>query len=308
MNLNAVKELLKNINQTEVSLIEVVQSDTKANFGPVVVVEIDNILAFNQFLKKIENIKSFSSEVGFFRKSEIANVFVNKIKLQKAHVNHCLEKQGILWFKIKMLLEIAEEFAPTIRENTIAIKLPDKSDFVDVAKSVSQIQKSMTQIIVHPDIGGYPQVDSFEHGSLWINICVGSAMAVSLVGSATWSAVVIQKKMTENKILEEVLKSKQLSNEHLSAVVEANKKELDNLLDIEAQHVYKECYKQIKDVDHELIIRIRESIKVFSELIEQGAEIHPALMAPEKASNLFPDFKAIGTVESKVKQIENKKN
>ena len=43
-----------------------------------------------------------------------------------------------------------------------------------------------------------------------------------------------------------------------------------------------------------------------AELIDRGAEIHPALMKPEEASNLFPSFEALNTVASKIPRLEDK--
>jgi hypothetical protein len=44
-------------------------------------------------------------------------------------------------------------------------------------------------------------------------------------------------------------------------------------------------------------------IKDLAGLIEKGAEIHPALTAPEDVKNLFPDFTKLELIESKQKLI-----
>jgi hypothetical protein len=55
-----------------------------------------------------------------------------------------------------------------------------------------------------------------------------------------------------------------------------------------------------------LILTCQQQRRPSKELIEKGAEVHPALMAPENVKNLYPDFKKLGSVESKIKQIAEK--
>ena len=72
------------------------------------------------------------------------------------------------------------------------------------------------------------------------------------------------------------------------------------MLNAEATHINSEHFQNNSP---ENIERIKNSIKIFSELIDKGAEIHPALIAPEQVSNLFPDIKNLLGLESKIKRI-----
>ncbi|WP_238582276.1 hypothetical protein, partial [Cellvibrio sp. OA-2007] len=51
-------------------------------------------------------------------------------------------------------------------------------------------------------------------------------------------------------------------------------------------------------------IRVESSIKTLAKLIQQGAEVHPSLMAPESVKNLFPDYKKIDSITSQIKRLE----
>lgn len=44
---------------------------------------------------------------------------------------------------------------------------------------------------------------------------------------------------------------------------------------------------------------------MLSNLIDKGAEIHPALNQPESVKNLYPKMDELQTLESKIKRIEN---
>jgi hypothetical protein len=81
------------------------------------------------------------------------------------------------------------------------------------------------------------------------------------------------------------------------------KKLLNGIVTAEAIHLEKEAYGE---ENPERLERIKHSIEMMQGLLEKGAEVHPALMAPEQVKNLFPDFHKLGSVESKIKQITEK--
>ena len=81
---------------------------------------------------------------------------------------------------------------------------------------------------------------------------------------------------------------------------------LDALVNAEATNLARTYYGE--DVEAEQIERVKYTIREFSEMIAKGAEIHPALQAPENVKNLFPDFNKILSIESKTKMISDGNN
>ena len=73
------------------------------------------------------------------------------------------------------------------------------------------------------------------------------------------------------------------------------------MIEAEARALYNESFE---GDDNEQIERLKLSIKMLSNLIEKGAEIHPALNQPEQVSNLFPDMKKLNSLESRIKKLE----
>jgi hypothetical protein len=76
------------------------------------------------------------------------------------------------------------------------------------------------------------------------------------------------------------------------------------VVEAEARHLERETFGE--EENPERLERIKHAIKSLQELIEKGAEIRPALLAPEQVTNLFPDFKKLHAVESHIKQISEK--
>ncbi|KAF0178855.1 MAG: hypothetical protein FD161_1614 [Limisphaerales bacterium] len=77
------------------------------------------------------------------------------------------------------------------------------------------------------------------------------------------------------------------------------------LVEGEAKNIAAEHLKG--EVSPETLERVKFSLREFSAMIEEGAEIHPALQAPESVKNLFPNFKDLMGIESRTKLIEDEK-
>jgi len=193
------------------------------------------------------------------------------------------------------------ELSGKTRENSVSIKLPNVNDFDDLAKTSNTFQTILTQSIINNEIKGQIKIDSVENGSIWLDIYLGSAPALALVGGLAWSAAVVFKKIQEGRIIEQHVKSLNIKNESLKEIKDAQKKAIDLMIDAEANQLYSENFKTADN--HEQIERLKHSIKLLSEQIDKGAEIHPALNAPENVTNLFPDMKHLELVESRIKKL-----
>lgn len=134
---------------------------------------------------------------------------------------------------------------------------------------------------------------------------MNSTIAVSLLGSLMWAGAVVYKKMQEGKVMEQYAREKKLQNDHKENLVNAHKLLTEMTIEVEAEILYKNYYDSA-EFDHEQFERLKLALKILSEEIAKGAEINPALTAPEQVTNLFPDMKNLPMIESKIKKIENK--
>ena len=80
---------------------------------------------------------------------------------------------------------------PDPTEDAIRIKLPDDADYHGVISDLSKIFKILEQALLDPstdDPEMVPKIrlDGWENGSFWIQVSLGSAYLVSLVGSIAW--------------------------------------------------------------------------------------------------------------------------
>lgn len=265
---------------------------------------ISKFSKLNQFRKALDLLDDtglFSNEIKLIRDSAIFTTAKDNLNLNST-------EGRLLKNQVDEIVKLTNALHNTISEisgesniDSISIKLPPINDFEDLAKVSSELHKILTQAIVNDEINGQVRIDSVENGSIWLDIYLGSAAAVSLVGSLSWAAAVIYKKVQEGKIFEEHAKSLSIKNDSLQEIQKKQKEALAIMIDAEARNLYDENFS---GNNNEQIERLKNSIKLLSNLIEKGAEVHPALNQPEKVKNLFPKMNQLQTVESKIKKLE----
>jgi hypothetical protein len=99
---------------------------------------------------------------------------------------------------------------PAPDETTIIVKLPEAKDLEEIIGFLSTLQRALAANVINSKINGQVAVKSWQPGSLWLDIYLGSAAAITLVGGMVWSAAVIRKKQTEVKVLEKIVDSMEI--------------------------------------------------------------------------------------------------
>ena len=168
---------------------------------------------------------------------------------------------------------------------------------------LEEIEQAITQVVVNETIGGEVKVSGWENGSFWLDIYLGSEAAVALIGSLAWSAAVVYKKIQEGRIFWQYVQSLKTKGKMLDEFEQAQKELIGKLIAAEARGVEDRTFPEH---DNERVERLKNAIKTFAELMERGAEIHPALNAPEDVKNAFPKMKELPTIQSQTKQLEDR--
>ena len=249
----------------------------------------------------LEESDLFKKETDSIRNSPV-------FKTAKDFINLNVQEGRALRPQLDELFRIASAVTQTIeqiggdtKEDSISIRLPDVSDFEDLSKFSADFHKILNQTIVNDQINGQVRIDSVENGSIWLDVYLGSAAAVSLIGGLAWASAVVYKKIQEGRLIEKHVESLGVKNASLKEIQLKQKEALDLMIDAEANNLYNENFE---GDNNEQIERLKLSIKMFSELIDKGAEIHPALNQPESVKNLYPKMENLQSLESKVKKLE----
>jgi hypothetical protein len=199
-----------------------------------------------------------------------------------------------------LLMILTELYNEKEDDSTIYVQLPKIKDLEDLSKKSKVLHNAISQSILDPSIKGTIKVRSYDVGSLWIILTVGSVMAVKLIGGLVWAAAVIRKKKMEFKSFEQHIKRLKIKTESMVDMKDAQKKQLEDSLEAEADNLVSQFYK---NGNAEKIERVKYSIKLISELMDKGVEIHPALNASKEVGNMFPDFSNIRLIESRIQEL-----
>lgn len=261
--------------------------------------EISNLKELRAIINDLDSINLFENVTKELLDSAIFTTSNDTIKVQPNENSIIVGKLNLLKSLIENFTEVLKSTVPEESADSINIKLPTINDFDELSKVSREIHVGLTQVIFNEEVDGQTRIISVENGSIWLNVLVGTT-AVTVIASLVWSAAVIYKKIQEGKLLEEQVRGLKVKNESLEDILKAQKAETNLMIQAEAEHVNSEHFKVNAP---ENIEKIKNSISIFAELIGKGAEIHPALVAPENVSNLFPDPTKLIGLESKIKRL-----
>jgi len=253
--------------------------------------KIGNLNDFKEFLNIVEILPFFHEHIELIKQTDIFSTSLNEIKVTESEYKKIHLSAMYLVQAADALSQVLSSILPEQKDNVISIKLPSSNDLPHIIKWLSDFEKSINQIITNKKIKGQLHINSWESGSFWVELVLGSQAAVSLVAGLAWSAAVISKKFKEGKLLEQHIKSLEIKNESMRDFLEKQKIATDLLIEQEVRHLQIEHFGS--DEDNEQFERLKLAAKTFAELIQKGAEVHPALSAPEQVQNAFPNYKNI---------------
>jgi hypothetical protein len=269
--------------------------------GQTTVTKLTGLNNIRSILNDIKSLNLFHSIVESLINSVIFTTANDQMTVQLQEGRDINSNLTLLKILCENFQNVLQSTVPEEDVNSINIKLPPVNDFDELSKVSREIHLGLTQVILNDEINGQTKIVSVENGSIWLNVFVG-ASAVSVIASLVWSAAVIYKKIQEGQLLAEQVRGLKVKNESLEDILKAQKAETDFMIQAEAEHISSEHFQENKPDN---IQRIKNSISTFAELIGKGAEIHPALVAPEKVSNLFPNPTNLLGLESKIKKLAN---
>lgn len=289
---------LKRTLQEVVSLLQWNAASQTRNNQPFL--DISSLTRVRSAINKLIELKLFENATSQLRNSVIYTTAADNITVQPAEGNEVLRIMNNLKDIVTNFYTTLSAVTPDENPNSVNIKLPDLTGFDQLSEYAKDFHQALTQILYNPQINGECKIVSVENGSIWLNVYVGSVAALTFLGGLAWAAAVVFKKIQEGRILQQQVESLKVKNESLKDIKDANEKQLAILVQSEAENLNNEYFQ---GNDNENIERLKNSVKLLAELLQKGAEIHPALQAPESVSNLFPDTKNLISLESKIKKL-----
>lgn len=206
--------------------------------------------------------------------------------------------------RVAVLKEFLKQVIQDEEENSIRIKLPPVKDFEDIAQVMNELKRAISIPIADEDAGEV-RIERSESGSIWLLVYLGAQKAMRLIAEISWAAIVIRNKKKEGDYINQQIEEYNLSNEQKKAIIEAQTKLINTLVEAEATNIHNRINGNENSLDNEAHQRLILSINTMQNLLERGAEIRPSLTAKEEIINLFPSTTNQQLIESKTKQLPN---
>lgn len=251
-------------------------------------------------LSKILEIPSFKKKYGEEFKKYLLDTSIRTFEAKNEY--YTIQNKLIsISESCKFYLENFNEMYPKSNETFISIKLPNTTDLKKLGEYYIKIDKALNQVINIENINGELKFSNVDIGSNWIDISVKTTVATSIIGAIIYAACLIRNENLKYNLMLEEYKKVQIQTSFLEEVAKANEKLINAYVDREVKNIINE-YELDKD-DKELPNRIKNTIKDFSEMINEGLEVHPAIEAAQSIKTEYPDFKNLEAITSKVKEI-----
>lgn len=268
---------------------------------------LTNLNRFKELINKIEEyeLDFYNDVIEKLYKSPIYSTTQNDISFSST------QEASKVYFNSKYILDslnslllVFSKILPTPNENELSIKFPTTQNLEDLLKDMSKIEKQLSIIVNDKEVNTHITLSKWEYGSYWIDIAIGTPFAISLIGSISWAAAHIASLIRKDKEHSLYLQKIETDAQMLNAIKEKQLLYLDKLYENEVLNI-QENYFNNKE-NNERNKKIKDTIKLFADIIQRGGEFQPSLISPKEMKESYPDFKNIEHIPSKVLQIPEK--
>lgn len=219
---------------------------------------------------------------------------------RKPRADSFVQEVSSLAFKAARLLAVLEEVIPLQGEETISFRLPDDLDLSRAAEMMVKLDKILSQAVVNKYVDGCVQLKSFDRGSCWMDLFLGSKMAVWLIENIVriyFNAKNRQKDLNAKLIfLDDVKAQVEMREQARKLIIDTVRRERD----ADLKSVLGEL-KVPENERNEYAGRVRNSLKDLGELLDQGLQVHPSLDPGVGQASLLPKS---GVLEHILKRVE----
>lgn len=189
--------------------------------------------------------------------------------------------------KIYVLNETLRELLPEQNVDSISIRLPDDINLRTAGQYLIDIEKILSQSLINEYIKGEVKLLSFDRGSEWIDIFLGSGLATSFFFGIVRFYYECKEREIQLRAKEDLVTDLHLQVEYREAIRNAILKKIEE----ENEKDFLDLLKTggIPESDHEQRKRIELSTSMLGKMLEAGLQVHPSLNAPNELTNILPD-------------------
>jgi hypothetical protein len=242
-------------------------------------------------VKKTEETGVLQTEVQRVLSSIVFETSLDSLVVDHSSYSALTSSLSTLRERSISLFDALQDLIQDDSQETVSFKLPDSIKFDELSHLIEDLKKILEQSFVNEYINGKVDFQGFDRGSAWLELAVGSLLAVQILGGMVKFIQDFIDFQQKHKAKEIMLKDLDVQADARKQISEALKKELDLFADQGIQSLLQQA--GVPKDNNELKARFEYSIKTLSQWIERGLEVHPSLTAPPETQRLFPDAERI---------------
>lgn len=273
--------------------------------GTTIYYQIQNFDLFVDSVNELNKVKCLDSSL-----KEMCNTLGDSILRKEKHkifpdqFNTFQTFLNALIARMQTIIDLGDSLGFENVENGFDIKLPPNLSLLELGQCITDINKSFSQCPLFNNNEEKIEFKGADIGSLWLEfttIATGSGIIINNLAKIVDKCVAIKSHILTVNMQKEQLKSMKMDNELKENMVSGFKQMTDELI----QNVSTELQDETGKLDNEDNQRLNMCLKLLSEWMAKGLEIHSALNAPEEVKALFPLNDKMDFLPKEVKMIEN---
>lgn len=254
---------------------------------------IYNISELNETISKLKQFGYFQSEINtlenkftsvFYLRDDKAVLFHDKYNKYVSLINSIREKTEIVILALNNAID-------NQKENIVSVKLPPYTDLSNVSKFISDIEKIL-RLIMPPKKPTDIKLATFDVGTNWIDVILSTMEHVQIVADFV-NTMVEFVQVTILGSARTMQELKKYSNESEKELILALEKRVKHgKIEEYVNMLIEENLISVEGMNENEVLEYKSSLIKAFELYEpyvvDGAEIRPALNAPETVKESFP--------------------
>ena len=248
--------------------------------------QIDGAIKLRQALNEFDSINAFKPDIDAIRsKTPLFETESNRVFIDQATFPEFGSLMTKIYSNAVTILQFWEDIV-TKREDAIDIKLPVARTFGDLENIVKDLKLSIETTLNAIRIEHKLEIITAEPGSIWLQVALGTSIAVQFIGQICQKATKIMMEFAKVKSFREYARTLKLGNDEMENLIARSEKATDLYLESLAEDLLKENHNE---ATQEIKNYIQFSIRTIADLMEQGAKFLPESSKPEITNSFPPD-------------------
>jgi hypothetical protein len=259
--------------------------------GGVNSMKISGLLSTLNAVRQIEKTGVLKQEVQQILSSDISLTSSDSLVVDGTTCHSFSNSIKILRERSNALFHALRDLMQDDFQEIVSFRLPESIQLDELTDLLQDLKRSLEQSLVNQYVNGEISLQGFDRGTAWIEIGLGSMLAVQVLGGMVKLIHDILEMRKKHEIHERTLQDLDLQLDLKTQVVETSKKQLDSFVSQEVNHLIREVGAQ--EDNHELGERFKYTIETLSKWMDRGLEVHPSLTSTPETQRLFPDAERI---------------